>query len=208
VKTISELPEGYRLIGKIDISKDHRLLWGLQLAGLVAFFIFGWAFLQAAYILNPHAEQILSISSVMDQTGDGGFSLTIPGAWLLGFIAAMILMIVFHEAVHGLFFWLFTARRPRFGFKGAYAYAALPPGIYLPRSRYLIVGAAPLVLLSFIGLLFLTFAPAWALPGLLIFLVSNATGSIGDLYVIYWLSRMPDSILIQDHGDMMMAFGP
>ena len=58
-----------------------------------------------------------------------------------------MVVFVLHEAVHGLFFWLYTRDRPRFGFKGWYLYASAP-GWYLSRNRFLVVGLSPLVTMT------------------------------------------------------------
>ena len=73
----------------------------------------------------------------------------------------MLVMIVLHEGLHGLFFWLFTREKPKFAFKGFYAYAAMPDW-YLPKKEYLITALAPLVGITLLGVLGLALLPGWA----------------------------------------------
>jgi hypothetical protein len=116
-------------------------------------------------------------------------------------------MILLHEVIHGLFFWLYTHQRPIFAFKGAYAYAAAPDW-YLPRNKYVVVGLSPLILISLAGLLLLTIAPLSFFPSILIAMIFNAAGAVGDLIVVGWLLlQQPDS-LVRDYGDMFTVYQP
>jgi hypothetical protein len=127
--------------------------------------------------------------------------------WVVSLAAATIVMIVLHEAVHGVFFWLFSGRFPQFGFKGYYAYAAMPPGVYLQRDRYILTGIAPAVLLTLGGLALLPVLPSWSLPTLIVFLTGNASGSVGDVLVIGWLLSKPSDVFIEDNGAVMTVYG-
>jgi hypothetical protein len=114
---------------------------------------------------------------------------------------------VLHELIHGLFFWLFTRTRPAFGFKGAYAYAAAP-GWYIPRSQYIIVGLAPLVLITLGGFALLVVVPAWLIPALLFVVVMNGAGAVGDIAVVGWLLVQPRATLVHDLGDAVAIYRP
>lgn len=108
---------------------------------------------------------------------------------LVLFIAFVIMMIILHEATHGLFFWLFTRSRPDFAFnKIIYAYTAAP-GWYIPRNKYIVVEMAPLVLITTLGLILLAVAPQGWLLLILILTILNTCGSVGDMAVIASCSR-------------------
>jgi tetrahydromethanopterin S-methyltransferase subunit F len=203
---VMSLPPSYEKIGKLDLSRDLKLLAGLQVLGLIGLAVSIVFFGLITALLRP--DGIAALFSRRVEVGDGS-SLTfrLPIEWIAGFAAAVVLMVVLHEAVHGLFFWLFTGKRPRFGFKVIYAYAALPPGVYLPRNSYLVAGAAPLVLLGLVGTALIPYLSQPLLPALLFFLVGNTSGSIGDLYVIAWLLRKPASVLVADRGDAVDVYG-
>ena len=124
---------------------------------------------------------------------------------LLVVIGVTAAMIVLHEAVHGVFFWLFTRAVPKFAFKGAYAYAAAPDW-YLPKYQYLVTALAPLVLLSLVGVGLMLVVPPGGFVVLLLFLVTNASGAIGDLWVAGWLLRQPDACYANDHGDAVSLY--
>lgn len=103
------------------------------------------------------------------------------------------------------FFWLFTGERPKFGWKWLYAYASAPEW-YLRRNQHLFVAAAPLVLITLVGLMLLTFAPEPALPAILFSTVANAAGSIGDLVVLVLLLFQSPQVLVQDKGDAIHVY--
>jgi hypothetical protein len=116
-------------------------------------------------------------------------------------------MLVLHEALHGVCFWVFTGSRPKFAFKGYYAYASIP-GWYLPKVPYLVSALMPFLFITVAGLIFLSIVPAtWFIP-LLIIMVANAAGSVGDLVVAVWLLGRRKGVLAQDRGDAVTLFEP
>jgi len=125
---------------------------------------------------------------------------------LLNFLGINLLVIILHEAVHGLCFWLFTGRRPKFGFRGFYAFAAAP-NWYLPKGLYLVVGLAPLVLLTILGWAALLITPVpWILP-ILLFVILNFAGAVGDMYTVIWLLRKRERVFVRDFGNRMCIYG-
>jgi hypothetical protein len=185
------LPAHYVSRGTLDLSKDTRALVLLNLGGLVIFFVAGGLLLWFTQALRPG----LTIQ----------FTPTVLDAVVL--IAAFFFIIVLHEAVHGVFFWLFTRERPVFGFRGLYAFAAAPEW-YLPRNQYLVVGMAPLVLITLAGLVLIAFLSDTSLVIALLILAMHAGGAIGDLFVTTWCLRQPATILVRDVGDAMTIYAP
>jgi hypothetical protein len=197
IQPTQSLPPEYHSIGTIDLKNNLRAILWLNLAGLGLFVAAGWAFIQALYLLRP-AQAAVALEFNID--GVGGVVQV-----ALAFIALYVVMIVVHEAFHGLFFWIFTRQRPVFALSWAYAYAAAP-GWYLPRSQYFITAVAPLAGISVLALLALAFAPpAWFLPALVV-AVSNFAGAVGDIWVVIWLLRQPPTCYAQDRGDAVTLF--
>ncbi|MCZ7554084.1 MAG: hypothetical protein B6D39_00255 [Anaerolineae bacterium UTCFX2] len=191
----TQLPTSHSLLRAIDFSKDRRLLIGLNIIGLILLFPFGWLFTRIASILRPatlaQGVNIVSFSAI---------------AYLIIIITIIVIFIILHEVVHGIFFWIITGSKPVFGFKGAYAYAAAP-GWFIPRNPYLWIGLSPLVVLSLTGFVLITVLPVnWLLP-IMIGLIFNAVGSVGDLYVVFWLFLKPATVYIQDQGDAINIYG-
>jgi hypothetical protein len=191
-----ELPPGYRPAGSIDLAANVPAQVGLSIGGIALFFAWFWGFGRLIGALRPNA---------------GDVSVTFGlGGILVGLVAALVaiaLVLALHEAAHGLFFWLFTRERPRFGFKGVYAYAAAPDW-HVPRREYAITAAAPLVLLTVGGLALTLILPPGALPLLIFALSFNAAGSIGDLLVLAWIALSPRGALFRDRGDAVTRFVP
>jgi hypothetical protein len=190
------LPPDYAPRGSIDLSTNHTAMLALSIASVVALLVFGVLALYITALVRP------------DIAG-GEFSLG-ASELLIGLVAVLVLtflMIVVHELIHGLFFWLFTRERPTFGFKGAYAYAAAPDW-YMPRNQYAVVGLAPLVLMTLAGLALLLVIPVWAIPSLLFVVVTNAAGAVGDIAVVGWLLLQPRATLVNDIGDAVTLYRP
>lgn len=198
MKTTQTLPTGYVAAGDITLKENRRLVILLNALGIPWFILCTVFFIVVAALLGAFGAG-----------GSGEFTLTITSLLvaLVVLIVTTFAVLVLHEMIHGLFFWLFTRARPRFGFKGAYAYAAAP-GWYIPRPQFLAVGLAPLVLISLAGLLIL---PVTAPPVSLVIVVAlilNATGAIGDLYMVVRLLSTPRGVLIEDEGEGIRWFAP
>lgn len=191
-----QLPPHYAVAGTLDLSRNRWALIGLTMGSIAAFFLFGWLALALLAALRP------DLGSVSFQVGAGNL---LP--FLLGFVALLGMTVIVHEAIHGLFFWLFTRERPRFGFKGLYAYAAAPEW-YLPRQQHLIVTLAPLVVITAIGLLWVWLAPVAVVIPLLLVVVLNAAGAVGDLVTAVWLLAQPATTLVRDSGDAITLYRP
>lgn len=210
MKQITKLPENFVERGSVDLTKDFKLLIKLQVAAFLAVILTGWLFLNLTYLLRPDSVELLSVRSLLGyDTGNGiNIQISLSMLMLVSLLGATVLMIVLHEAVHGIAFWLFTGKRPTFGFKWVYAYAASPKGVYLPRQQYFVVALAPLTFLSLAGIVLIPVLPLLALPTLVFFLIGNAAGAIGDVWVVGWLLREPPEILLQDRGDAVFCYGP
>jgi len=196
----TELPPGYQLGGTLDLSRNKKAFFAVNVFGLLLLLVFTWLFIRLASAIRPSGEIPLSFPV----TGglSGGQLVTI-----LLLFAVLAVMLVLHEAIHGFFFWLFTRQKPRFGFRGVYAFAAAPDW-YLPRGQYAIVGIAPLVVISLLGMLLIPFIPdQWLMP-VLAFVIFNASGAAGDVIVVAWLLLQPPGVLARDAGDAVSLYVP
>jgi hypothetical protein len=142
------------------------------------------------------------------------FESVTTGALLLGALgvlaalaAAAVLTIIAHEAVHGAVMWWLTGSRPRFGFRGWYAYTTTP-GWYFTRGAFLVVALAPAVLLTAASLALYAVLPI--IPALVALVVafSNLLGSIGDLYLSWLVLRRPAGTLVEDRDDGIAWYQP
>jgi len=143
---------------------------------------------------------------------NGSFSVSAKGLLdLLAFVGMLLavtaVMLVLHEGLHGLCFWLFTRARPIFAFKGFYAYAAAPDW-YLPKGQYLITGLAPLVGITALCAALMFALPAGWTSALFWMLVLNTSGAAGDLWMVWALLRSPSDLLARDRGDVLEIYAP
>lgn len=186
------LPKTHSLAWRLDMKKDLRLNILLQVGATIWFFAVAWLLVQAFNTWRP------------------GFTLSILGTqqMLLSLavsLAAIAGAILLHELVHGLFFWWFSRARPSFGLGAGYAYAAVP-GWYFAKWPYLVIGLSPLVLLTALGLLALLVVPAEWLSMLFLAIAFNAGGAAGDIFVCIRVALSPDSVLVQDLGDVFELY--
>lgn len=201
MRATETLPPGYVETGSIRLKQNRRLSIMLNVLGIP------WFILCAAFFFT-----MAGLLGALDNGSGSSGEITMPALIMLVALVilavTMIVVVVLHELVHGLFFWLFIRSRPQFGFNIlGYAYAAAP-GWYIPRPQFLVVGLAPLVLISLAGLLVLPFTTP---PVSFVFigaLILNAVGAIGDLYVFIRLLLVPRHVLIEDHGDGIRWFIP
>jgi hypothetical protein len=163
--------------------RQLRPLAALSLALFVVSAVFFCGFNLAVYVARTHHT---------------GVSITAWGV-LLGVtlnIAAYIVVLPLHEAMHALAFVLWGGR-PYFG-------AKLPLALYcgardqlFRRNQYLVVGLAPLVLITLAAIIFTLLAPglaAYTLFGT----IGNISGAAGDLWSVGRLLRQPSSVLVED----------
>lgn len=194
-KASQTLPDSYQLDNEFSMKNPRRMLWLNALGfGLVLFFF--WLFSEIVAWLRPDLNMVFTLRA------DSLQSLVIQ---ILAVIATVIFILVLHEGVHGLFFWLFTRQKPIFGIGLTYAYAGMP-GWYFPRNMFLVIGAAPFVLISLLGVGLIAIIPPNLMTLLLIALVMNAAGAVGDLAAIAWLLTKPVSALAHDRGDSIEVF--
>ncbi len=197
MKPAKSLPPDYTDTQRLDFNSRPRLLILLNLTGLALFFFSAALF---SFIGVRLRSGWLAVSAQPLQ-GKMEISMTWVGLLILSYI----LVLVLHELAHGLGFWLLTRQRPHFGFRGAYAFAAAPDW-YLPRTPYLFVGLAPLLLLTPLGLLPMPFVSADIFVLLVFALAANTSGAVGDLYAVAWLLRQPGAALVNDQGDAITVY--
>jgi hypothetical protein len=193
------LPEAYQKLDGLDLTTNQGLALILNLGGLGLLFGLGWLFLQSLAFLRP---EYLSSENILVITGMREF-------WRAVLLLAVstALMIVLHEGLHGLLFWIITGQFPKFGFRGFYAYASAPEW-YIPRGAYVLIALTPVVLITVMGMAAVTIVPLNLVPGVLLLVSMNAAGALGDIITAIWLAGKPAGILVYDYGDGVRIYGP
>jgi hypothetical protein len=124
-----------------------------------------------------------------------------------GLVLVTVIMLVLHEGLHGLVFWMTTHEPPKFAFKWYYA-SASPGDWYLPRTPFLTATLLPLAVITVAGLVLLPFTSGLLRYLILILVVFNASGAAGDVLVALRLLRLPTGTLSLDKGDEVRFFSP
>lgn len=191
MQAVKTLPASYAEIDSIDLAENKRLALGLTLAAFLLFFFFVLFFTAWAAMLRYNVEE-----------GEMELHLTSDHLWwaLVVAVAVVVLVVIVHEFVHALFFRIFTGEWAKLGVKGWYAYAAAPDW-YIPRNLHIVTLLAPLVIISLTGMIVMLFVPLALLWGVLLFLVVNAAGAIGDIVTAGWLLTKPRDAYVNDYGD-------
>ncbi len=197
MNAVQTLPENYRRSAGFSM-KDRSMLLKMNIAGFFLLVLFGWLFTAAAVYLRPDEATTFLL---LKWEGVSGI-LTIAIV-----LALMFVTIVVHEAIHGLGFILLAKARPIFAFRGVYAFAAAPDW-FIPRDPFLVIGLAPLVVISLVGVALMAIAPAAWIAPLVLVCVVNASGAVGDLWVAVLLLRHPPEALSNDTGDEITIYTP
>jgi hypothetical protein len=192
MKSTKCLPDNYRQDSILDLSKNKRLVVGLNVLGTILLLIFGAILLWLVSVLRyaaAHRELF------------GHFSLGL----FLGVVGVSVLSVILHELIHGALFWHYTGEKAKFGFKGLYAYAAAPEW-FIPRQKHVIIALGPLIGITTIGLLLLLIVPIETLPFLFFPIIVNLAGSIGDVVIVGWLLTKPPTAYVNDYGDGVSVY--
>jgi hypothetical protein len=208
MKALTTLPPGYTQQTVFNSPlRNWKLLAAAIVSGIVLLITTGWLLVQLIDTLRPEALAGIRFSDMLTTTANGT-AFNLPFSLIRDFVIATGLVLIIHELVHGLFFWLFSGKRPRFGIKGIAPYAAAPPGVYFPRNQVLVVGLAPLLLLTLVGILLMLIVPVQVVPILLFFVALNASGSTMDLLMVISLLSFSADTLVENRDMKSIIYHP
>lgn len=193
MKPSKTLGAEYLYAGKLNLGERNSGI-AANLAGLGMLFVFGWLFVQLAVAVRPEIES-------------SGFFEVIEGLEPLYLLAGLFAVLIGHEFLHGLFFWIYTGERPKFGFKVVYAYASAPEW-YLPRDKFIVTGLAPVVVITLVGVILLPLVPYAYVAEVLLLTAFNAAASMGDMISVGWLLSKPNTAMVRDSGARMDVYVP
>lgn len=207
MKAIQVLPSNYRQQVVVQPSKNLKFVVSAILTGTVMLIAFGWFLLLFIDTFRPMAMDSMRIEDILAPT-PAGVVIQISPLLIRNIVIALVLVLIVHELVHGLFYWWFSGKSPKFGFQGIFPYAAAPKGVYFYRNHFIVVGIAPLVLLTLVGLLLMIIVPASLVPILFFFVTFNAAGSAGDLLMLFWLLSYSPETFMEDNDAGLTVYGP
>lgn len=142
----------------------------------------------------------------------GEVTITI-GLWtLLALVTVSILTLLVHEALHGI-----VARI--LGYRVSFGVVRLDRLLFaayagtfeqrVTRRDLAVVAVAPLLFITVGCVVGLAAGPEWLLTPLVVVLVVNTSGAAGDLYLLYYIARLPRGSLFYDLSiDEMLVYEP
>lgn len=206
MKVHTVLPPNFSERTILEPSKNPKFVIGAIVTGIALLFIFGWLLVSFTNALRPDALDGLRLRNLIRSTPTAS-SLAIPPALFSDLLLALAAVLIAHEFVHGLFYWLLSMKRPKIGIHGLFPYAAAPTGVYFPRNQFVTIGLAPLVLLTVVGMLLIAVAPISYVPSILLFVAFNAAGAAGDLMMAIQLLSFCSDTLIEDKDAEVTIYG-
>jgi hypothetical protein len=179
-----EQPPGYALLRKGTLNLGLLSLLSLvALPPAIVFFAFVTAPLGGPFDLRG---------------GEFSFQVDLLGLVLVTLVALVILPVV-HELVHGAVAAL-CGGKPVYGIGPGVAFCHFRE--FVGTRCYAAILLAPLVILSVVGVALMPITPDLLRGPLLAFLITNASGAVGDIASLTQLFRLPPGALIADtsHG--------
>ena len=187
------LPEGYVESEKVDLVRNRKqmlLVNGLAIALAICMLAVG-------ILIAPEGH--LAFFDLKSHAFATALKCLIIGAGL-------IVYLIGHEAVHGLFMWHYSHVKPSFGLSFTYAYAGSK--CYFAKNAYLVIALAPVLIWSLaLGAASLIVPADWFWLVWSIQLM-NISGAAGDFFVFIHMLRKPKTILVQDTGTAMTVYLP
>ncbi len=141
---------------------------------------------------------VLNLGAYIWRTGQHGASLSfgLVAIWLILNILGYVLVLPFHEFLHGVTIALLGGR-PHYGAKLPFALYCGAKDQMFSCGAYQLIALAPFVVISLAGIGLTLLAPTIA-PYFLFALVGNASGAAGDLWMVQRLRSLPATALIED----------
>lgn len=183
---MTNLPNGYREIRRVDLMRNRK---EAVLVNLLALVITATVVALGFVLCPPFVEIEIGIHTI---------------ASMVGVTAGIILYMILHELIHGVFMKGFSGLKPRYGFTGLYAFAG--SDALFNRRQYLIIAFAPVVILG--GILAVLTAAFYetAFWDLYIIQTVNLSGAAGDFYVGFLIARSGNDVLVRDTGTDMTFY--
>ena len=181
-------PRGYRQIEVMDFVRNRKQLMIVGVSGIVVTVLmvaFGLIF----YPFSPTWEFLKA------------------NWWAWPLTAAMyVLYILLHELTHGVLMHALSGVKPKYGLKLPYAYAG--SHVFFDKKSHNLIALAPLTVWGIALFILERTLPAGWFWLFYIIQISNVSGSVGDVYCVLHLFRLPRDIVIQDTGTRMRVFAP
>lgn len=183
---MTRLPEGYREVRRVDLMRNRK---EAVLVNLLALAITGVMIVLGFLICPSFAEFEVGLHTL--------FGIVLMS---VGIVVYMIL----HEVIHGVFMKAFSGIRPRYGFTGLYAYAG--SDALFCRRQYIVIAFAPVVILGLIITVLTVAFYETAFWYLYVIQIVNISGAAGDFYVGTLIARATNDVMVRDAGTDMSLY--
>ena len=180
---MEQLPEGYREIKKVNLQKDKKAAFLINIIVLI--------------IMIPLLILGIFIKPIIAELDELFLSLLI-------ILALLVVYVILHEAVHGIVIFKYTNKKPKFGYKGLYAFTGSDS--YFNKKQYIIIALAPVIFWGIVLLILNLILPFYTFWIVYFIQVSNLSGAAGDIYITQVIKKMPSDVLIKDTGVEMTIY--
>ena len=179
---MKELPNQYQLILSLDLQNNKKQFFIVN----VLSFLIMIPMLIIGHLYNPI------------------FNLFENGGQMIFIFIGIVIYMILHELVHGIFMYYYSKEKSFFGFTGGYAYAG--SHCYYYKKPYLVIALSPIIILGAILLVLnIIFTEYFWL--IYFMQIANISGAAGDLYVTYRFLKLDDNVLVKDIGVSMDVYG-
>lgn len=194
-RTVTELPVGYREVAFLRVTQGWRMVW-LNIASIGLLVVAAIVFFGGLILYHRVLDGFLVVKG-LPETLSNGVALVV-----------VLALIPLHEWLHGLGM-QYYGHKVRYGFKWTKGvlYATSDNGLFW-REQFVGVALAPLIGISLICLVASLFVAAGVGFWLMMTATLNATGAIGDVWMVRVAYRYPAYALIRDEEDGMRVFCP
>lgn len=166
------------LLNDLDIQKKISK-WSiiLMIVSIIPFF--------AIHLISPSSGTTALVMPESWNEALGAFGIFVN---VLLIIALFLVLVVLHEAIHGILFKIFAPDQPvKFGFKAGMAYAS-SPGTVFSRGQFIMIILAPFVVITTLLIVAMFVLPHGSYK---YYLIGHTAACIGDFYYVYLVLKKP-----------------
>jgi len=132
-----------------------------------------------------------------------------PAALLLIIIVLLIFPgLTLHEGSHYLFQWIFSKRKPYFGFKFPFPFSALSPSASITRNQAILCSLAPVFTVILILVVPALFTPLLIRILLLAWVFMELATGYGDYYLTFRLLKYSPNVRLKNIDNSNVIFIP
>jgi hypothetical protein len=193
---IKELPEDYREVYYLSVT-DMVQMTRLNLAALLLTVVFLVLTIAWTVLIYANRDPIT-------------VSTQIPALFLW---IGVFLVLLLHEWLHGLAIQWFQ-HKPIYGMKFANVGRLKLPlllyttagDVYFGRYSFIFIALVPVVVITLVGMAFIALLPDYLTYYLVVAIIINGSGAIGDFWMTWVVLRYPHDALVRDEADSIRVY--